>query len=108
MSENSEAWDDPYGCRDVSLAEDYVDELRLRIVELEQAYKLQFENRRRSIAELKQDLREMDAENDRLSTRTSKLEEALRYIANEGDDNWFTPMTDIAIDIARKALGEED
>lgn len=107
MSENSEAWDDPYGCRDVSLAEDYVDELRRQYAELEQAYRLQSENRQRRIAELKQDLQDMDDENDRLSARTDKLEVALRYIMNEGDDNWFTPMTDIAIDIARKALGEE-
>ena len=37
MSEASDAWYDPYGCRDVSLAEDYIDELRQRVGELEKA-----------------------------------------------------------------------
>ena len=44
---------------------------------------------------------------DNLLKRIAELEKALRYIADEGDENWYTPMTDIAIDIARKALGKE-
>ena len=35
MSDNSEAWHDPYGCRDVSLAEDYVAELEAELDRLE-------------------------------------------------------------------------
>ena len=42
-----------------------------------------------------------------MEQRIAELEKALRYIADEGDENWYTPMTDIAIDIARKALGKE-